>query len=315
VRIEPFTRDHAADALRLMNLLRPTPITLSEFLAREARWPAGDLRLRWLGYEDDRALAFGQIATSPYAPVDHLAVQIAVDTDNRGRGRGSKILDLLEREATGRGFRGLVATIPEVASGSQAWAEARGFRRHALHRDALLNLQTFDRQPAVPAGVTLSDMTGASEAQWQDVATLFQALIADAPDMRDLPPWTLARCLSVLREAPAARPDWVIVAQSEGEPVGLTVGHAMGDEIYSYFTGVLPAWRGMHVGLALKLRLIAAAQAQGVATMRTTNLATNLPALRLNAPIGFRRVPGSIELRKALSLAGASKAAKRRWNS
>jgi GNAT superfamily N-acetyltransferase len=310
VRIEPFTRDHAEDALRLMNLLRPTPITLSEFLAREARWPAGDLRLRWLGYEDDRALAFGQIATSPYAPADHLAVQIAVDPDYRGCRRGSTMLDLLEREAIGRGFRGLVATIPEAASGSQAWAEARGFRRHALHRDALLDLRTFESQPAVPAGVTLSDMTGAGEAQWQDVATLFQALIADAPDMRDLPPWTMARCLAVLRETPAARPEWIVVARSEGRPVGLTVGHAMGDEIYSYFTGVLPAWRGRHVALALKLRLIAAARAQGIATMRTTNLDTNTPALRLNASIGFRRVPGSLELRKALSEYASATAAK-----
>lgn len=78
----------------------------------------------------------------------------------------------------------------------------------------------------------------------------------------------------------------------------MTVGHSIGNEIYSYFTGVLPSWRGMHVGLALKLRLITAARAQGIATMRTTNLGTNIPALRLNALIGFSRVPGSVEMRK-----------------
>jgi GNAT superfamily N-acetyltransferase len=309
MRIERYTDDRAEEALRLMNLLRPTPITLSEFLAREERWPAGDLRLRWLGYEDDWAVAFGQIANSPYAPADHLAVLVSVDPDHRGRGRGSAMLGLLENEAIGRGFRGLVATILEAASGPQAWAEARGFRRHALHCDALLDLRTFEGQPAVPAGVTLTDMTGASEAQWRDVVMLFQTLVADAPDMRDLPRWTMARCLLVLRETPAARPDWVIVARSEGRSIGLTVGHAMGEEIYSYFTGVLPDWRGRHVGLALKLRLIAAARTQGVATMRTTNLDTNTPALRLNASIGFRRVPGSLELRKALSSAAAATAA------
>ncbi len=311
MRIEPFDKDRVEDALRLLNLLRPAPITLSEFLAREARWPAGDLRLRWLGYEDDRAVAFGQIATSPYAPVDHLAVVISVDPDHRGHGRGSSMLCLLENEAIGRGFRGLVSTLPEAASHPQAWAEARGFWRHALHCDALLDLRTFESQPTAPAGVTLSDMTGAGEAQWHAVAMLFQVLIADAPDMRDLPPWTLARCLSVLREAPAARPDWVIIARSEGRPVGLTVGHAMGNEIYSFFTGVLPTWRGRHIGLALKLRLIAVARAHAIATMRTTNLDTNTPALRLNGSIGFRRVPGSLELRKALSPATAAIPAKR----
>ena len=55
MRIVPFTMDRAEDALRLMNLLRLTPISLPEFLDREARWPAGDLRLRWLGYDNDRA--------------------------------------------------------------------------------------------------------------------------------------------------------------------------------------------------------------------------------------------------------------------
>lgn len=300
MRIVPFAADLAEDALCLVNLLRPAPIALSEFLARDTRWPVSDLRLRWLGYEGDRAVAYGQIASSPYAPADHLAVQIAVDSDYQGSGRGSDMLDLLECEAVGRGFRGLVATLPEAASHPQAWAEARGFHRHALHCDSLLDLRTFDGHANVPTEVSLTDMTVADEMQWREAAALLQTLIADAPDMRDLPPWTLTRCLSVLRETPAARPDWVIVARSKGRPIGLTVGHAMGADIYSYFTGVAGDWRGRQVGRALKLHLIAAARAQGVETMRTTNLNTNTPALRLNASIGFRRVPGSLELRKSL---------------
>lgn len=301
MRIVPFAADQAEDALFLVNLLRPAPITLSEFLAREARWPAGDLRMRWLGYEEGRAVALGQIAHSPYAPADHLAVQIAVDPDHRNCGRGGGMLELLEREAIGRGFRGLVATIPEAASCPQDWAKARGFHRHALRSDSLLDLRCFDAQAEVPTDLSLTDMTGADEEQWRDVAGLLKRLMADAPDMRDLPPWTLARCLSVLRETPVARPDWVIVARFEGVPVGLTVGHALGDEIYSYFTGVARDWRHRYVARALKLRLIVAAQAQGIATMRTTNLDTNTQALRLNASLGFRRVPGSLELRKVLS--------------
>ncbi|MFN4017957.1 MAG: GNAT family N-acetyltransferase [Reyranella sp.] len=153
MRIVHFAADRADDALFLVNLLRPAPIKLSEFFARDSRWPVGDLRLRWLGYEDDRAVAYGQIAISPYAPADHLAIQIAVDPDHRGCGRGSDMLDHLEREANGRGFRGLVATIPEAASHPQAWAQARGFRRHALHSDSLLDLRTFHRQADVPAEV------------------------------------------------------------------------------------------------------------------------------------------------------------------
>lgn len=301
MRIVPFTIDQAENALRLLNLLRPAPITLSEFLAREARWPADDLRLRWLGYENGRATAYGQIASSPYAPADHLAVQIAVDPEHRGRGGGSLMLNVLETDAIQRGFRGLVSTLPEAASGPRAWARARGFHHHALHCDSLLDLRRFDHRADMPAGLTFSDMTGASEAQWHEVATLLRTFMADAPDMEDLPPWSLARCLSVLRDTPAARPDWMIVARSLGTPVGLTVGHLLREEVYSYFTGVARDWRGKRVGLALKLRLIAAARAQGIATMRTTNLDRNVPVLRLNDSLGFRRVLGTVELRKRIS--------------
>lgn len=165
MRIVAFAADRADDALFLVNLLRLAPIKLSEFLARESRWPLGDLRLRWLGYGDERAVAYGEIAISPYNPADHLAVQIAVEPDHRGCGRGSDMLDLLEREANGRNFRGLVATIPEAASRPQAWAKARGFRRHALHSDSLLDLRTFHHQADVPTEVSLTDMTGAGEPQ------------------------------------------------------------------------------------------------------------------------------------------------------
>lgn len=57
----------------------------------------------------------------------------------------------------------------------------------------------------------------------------------------------------------------------------------------------------MGLGKALKLRLIAAARKHGARRMRTTNLDRNLPALALNASLGFHRVPGSVEVRKQLA--------------
>jgi predicted GNAT superfamily acetyltransferase len=120
--------------------------------------------------------------------------------------------------------------------------------------------------------------------------------------MRGLPVWDRDRCEAVLRRSPGARAAWIIVARAGARPVGLTVGHAMGEEIYSYFTGVVPDLRGTGLGRALKLRLIGAARAKGMTRMRTTNLDANAPALGLNAALGFRRVPGSVEMRKRIDL-------------
>jgi hypothetical protein len=43
--------------------VRVEPLTLAEFIAREARWPQQDLRLRWLGFEGQDAVALGQLAS------------------------------------------------------------------------------------------------------------------------------------------------------------------------------------------------------------------------------------------------------------
>jgi GNAT superfamily N-acetyltransferase len=300
MKLRRYTEVRAADACRLTNLLRVEPLTVAEFIAREARWPQQDLRLRWLGFEGQDAVALGQLAFSPYTPADHLAVQVAVASQHRGRGLGSAMLAHLERVAGQRGIQGLSATVPEADCDVQGWASRRGFRRHALRCDSLLDLERFDPACVGPVDLPISDMTGATQDQWRELASLLRVLIAQAPDMQGLLPWSEERCLSVLRQPPAARPEWVVVARAQGVPVGVSIGHAMGSAIYSFFTGVLPEWQGQGVGLALKQTLIKAAQSQGVGTMRTTNLDLNAPALRLNAALGFRRIPGSVDMRKNL---------------
>jgi GNAT superfamily N-acetyltransferase len=209
----------------------------------------------------------------------------------------------LERVAGQRGIQGLSATVPEADCDVQGWACRRGFRRHALRCDSLLDLERFDPACVGPVDLPISDMTGATQGEWRELASLLRVLIAQAPDMQGLPPWSEERCLSVLRQPPAARPEWVVVARAHGVPVGVSIGHAMGSAIYSFFTGVLPEWRGQGLGRALKQRLIKAAQSQGVRTMRTTNLDLNAPALDRVPPRGVTPQPGQAEMRGVLSAA------------
>ena len=303
MKIVPFSSGFAEDTWRLTNLHRLTPVSLREYLERDARWPVHDFRRRWLGLEGQRAKTFGQIAYSPYVPHDHVGVTLIVDVDSRGDGKGSAMLALLEAESRASGFRVLSATVSEAALETRQWAQARGFFGYAQRYDCVLDLQAFDRPKRELPGITFSDMTNASDGDWRRAAELLQTLVADAPDMQGLPSWDMGRCLSIIRDAPIARPEWVIIATREGEAIGLTIGHAMGNGIYSYFTGVIPSWRGRGLAGELKVRLIRGARRLGVSTMRATNLDTNVPALRLNDALGFRRIPGSVELRKPLALA------------
>jgi GNAT superfamily N-acetyltransferase len=301
MRIDPFGLGDANDWLPLLNLTRTVPLSAADFAAREAQRPAGEILARCLGRIGGETVAIGQLAVAPYAPADHLALLVCTASAWRGAGCGTAMLAHLKAEAAAQGFAGLTATLPEAARDDLGWMLRRGFAPHALRFDSLLDLETlppYGPENTLPPGLRLHDMSGATEADWRETIELFGRLLANAPDMRGVPLWSRERCEAVLRRSPGARDDWVVVARAGDRPVGLTVGHAMGDEIYSFFTGVVPELRGTGLGRALKRRLIAAAQADGIARMRTTNLDGNAPALRLNAALGFRRAPGSIEVRK-----------------
>jgi GNAT superfamily N-acetyltransferase len=301
MRMEPYSADRTQDMLRMLNLTRERPIDLAGFFVREERWAAGDLRQRWFGLEDGNVVAMGQLTYSPYAPDSYLAGLVAVDPGRHRSGLGTRMLEFLEHEATLLAFSGLTATVAESAPCPRSWLDLRGFHRHAVRCDSLLDLRLAHRRARLPQGLSLSDMSRATEARWQDAAEIMRKLVADAPDMQDVPRWSVSRCLSILRETPGSRPDWVIAAKAGDQSVGLAVGHAIGAEVYSYFTGVAPDWRGRGVGRALKLALISAARKAGMSVMRTTNLEANAPARSLNASLGFKDDSKTIELRKPLA--------------
>lgn len=312
MKVAAYTADQAAAWVRLMNLIRPVPISVPEFEAREAAWTSSELRLRYLGHDGSGAIALAQLAVSPYAPLDHLAAIVVVDPQHVGQGHGTTMLAVLEGEAKARNFRGLVGTVQEDARRACAWMERRGFHPFAVRFDSLLDLGRFDMdahahhlERALAAGVTFADMSGATGAQWRELLSLFQSLLGQTPDMQGLPAWTTDQCRAVLQDNPSARPEWLIVARHACKAIGLTVGHKLGDEIYAYFTGVAHAWRGHKIGVALKLMLIEAARSQGVETMRATNLDRNGPILRVNTALGFEKALGTVEYRKLLAAAGA----------
>lgn len=306
MKIAHYRSADAGAWLGLLNLTRTVPLTAEDFAAREALRPSGDMLIRRVGRIEGQTVAIGQLAAAPYAPADYLALVLCTGLERRGTGCGTAMLAHLQGEAAAQGFAGLAATLPEGAADGIAWMQRRGFVRHALRYDSLLDLENLPAgatEAALPSGLRLHDMEGTDDADWHEIVDLFGLLLADTPDMRGLPVWSYDRSEAVLRRSPGARDRWVVVARAGDRAVGLTIGQAMGAEIYSFFTGVVPDLRGSGLGLALKRRLIAAAQADGIARMRTTNLEGNAPALRLNAALGFRRVPGSVEMRRRIGCA------------
>jgi mycothiol synthase len=99
---------------------------------------------------------------------------------------------------------------------------------------------------------------------------------------------------------PDVIPEAFFVAVKGDEYVGLSHVKSMekGVSLYQCLTGVQPACRRLGLGLAMKVRCIAYAQANGYTLIAAENDARNLPMLAMNARLGYVRQPELITYEK-----------------
>ncbi len=101
---------------------------------------------------------------------------------------------------------------------------------------------------------------------------------------------------------PDALPDGFFVAVKGGEYIGLShvLSVEKGISLYQGLSGVKPPYRRQGIGLAMKVRCIAYAQATGHSVIRAENDAKNAPMLAMNEKLGFVRKQDVITFEKKL---------------
>lgn len=83
-------------------------------------------------------------------------------------------------------------------------------------------------------------------------------------------------------------PDGLLVAELDGEWVGMTILGPMGDGIWTTdYTGVVPAARGKGIATRLKVAALSMAKANGGTALHTFNDALNGPMRAINDKLGF----------------------------
>lgn len=105
ISIRPYGPQDEAHWLRLMNTLRPHPLTSQALRARDRRWPADDLRLRLVGGAGGTIGVIGQLQQSPYLPRSGASLMIITDPDFRQHGMGTTMLRSLVHAAGNEGMR------------------------------------------------------------------------------------------------------------------------------------------------------------------------------------------------------------------
>ena len=291
--LRPVTATDLERLPPLYELMLGRSMSLDALQTRAQRLPDG---AHWLIEQAGDVLAVCDWEPDVYSPPGFVRLGLLVRPESRGQGYGSALLALARRS----GAAGLTANVPDDEPASLAWAEKRGFTRHAYRFESALNPQEFEpRQHAapLPEGVTLGDMAGASDADWDEFNALLIESFAQTPDAQGLPRWNNKTAREGVQLNPRMRPDWLICARRGGELLGFTVALAPPPLAYNQMTAVATSARGLGLAYLLKVELLRRLRASGITGVRTHNHAANLPMLRVNEKLGYQKQHGRWELR------------------
>jgi GNAT superfamily N-acetyltransferase len=303
--------DHTAVAA-LLSLGYPEPVDVDQ--VRTWRQTADPARIRrhMVAAEGDGApLGYAHALRDPWDVAGVFWLHVAVDPTAWHRGIGDRLFAHVQAYAREHGAALLHGEVREAVPEGMMFAERHGFavERHIF--DSTLDLASFDEArfgrhvEAVEAArvrfFTLADLGNAPEAQHR-LHALNEILAADVPGHEGRPRPFGAFARNILQAA-WYRADGQIVAALGDEWIGLTgLGYfAQSNHTGNMMTGVLPAYRGRGIALALKLLAIRTARRWGAAFIHTNNDSENAPMLAVNRKLGYLPKPGYYRVTRDLS--------------
>ena len=253
--------------------------------------------------ESDTVTGYSYISHPVGAPDHHFYAWVGVDPAQRGRGTGSTLWEASLAYLQEKGAARLASEVLEIEPGSLAFAQRRGFTVDRHHYDSVLDLATFDDTPFQPTiaaleaqGIrfcSLADFPGTPETQ-RKFYELNLAVVMDIPGEN----WDFAMYPKFFEEyivgASWFKPENQLLAVDGEEMVGLASVRLFPERqsAYNATTGVIRAYRGRDIGLALKIMAVRYARQHGARRVTTDNDSLNAPILAINHKMGYQPQPG-----------------------
>ena len=262
---------------------------------------------------EGRVVGYAHTLRDPCDPPGAFWLHVAVDPAERRQGIGAALHADALAFALARGATQLRGEVREAnAADGMPFAQTCGFRVERHIFESTLDLSGFDEtrfsghiEALEQAGVrffSMADLGNAEEAQ-RRLHALNEHLGLDVPGQHREHGRTFDAFQREVFQTAWYRPEGQIVAVTgDDEWIGLSAAgyFAETSSAYNMMTGVVPAYRGRGVALALKLLVIRAAQHWGAAYTRTNNDSENAPMLAVNRKLGYRPEPGYYRMLREL---------------
>jgi GNAT superfamily N-acetyltransferase len=288
----------------LLTLISPEPVSVEGLREDEARTMPGKHWQRLVA--EDAAgwvVGYALLIRYPSQPVGMHNLELVVDPVHRRQGIGARLYaDALEYART-HGMTRLRVEIRDDSPGSLAFARQRGFTISHHVFESSLNLLTFDEDAFadVVARVEASGIhfftlaeTGKTEAALHQLYDLNRMASLEEPGSTGGFP-TYENWLRIVIDAGWYRAQSQFIAADGDTYVGLAGVYNEPDSpksMFNGFTGVLSAYRGLGIALALKLLTIRYARSDGAHEIVTSNDERNAAMLSVNRKLGFEPSSG-----------------------
>jgi GNAT superfamily N-acetyltransferase len=242
--------------------------------------------------------------------------EVNVMRADRRKGLGQALLDAVETEARTAKAPRILAGTSVVFPGSLEWAQKRGYTEIGRRIESYRDVKTFDGGPfrdvlerVEASGVRLATVSEllrgrddpAIERFWRALWEAEAPMWEDVPWASPTPHWPYEKFKKMAVDSGKMVKDATIVAL-DGERIAAftTTGKQGTDRGYTWMTGTGREYRGRGLATALKVKMLAAANAAGLRAMLTTNDEPNKAMRGINAKLGYVMLPAHIELAKTL---------------
>jgi mycothiol synthase len=311
VTLRPFTPDDYPALVAINNAVYADyPNTAEEIRYNDEHRDPKCHFARFVAEHDAAVVGFG--SCGHYTGMFHprkFWLSVEVHPGWQGQGIGSALYDHV--------LGSLDPFVPLSVSGQirSDWAysvrflAARGFTERMRSWESRLDVAAFDDSPY--AGVqerleadgivikTFAELAADPERN-RKLYELDRELSADVPSPEPYTPVSYEFFVSRVVEDPDLLPEGYFVAldAATGEYAGMSqLWHSQGSaDLYNGLTAVKRSYRRRGIALALKLRGIAFARAQGRPTIKTWNESNNRAMLAINEALGFVKQPAWIDL-------------------